>query len=449
MPRKLVVLGLDSAPPKLMYGELGQELEFLGGITRDSARYLLRSTHPPITIPAWICGFTGKTPGELGLYGFRHRRPGDVAESYIVTSKLVKERTLWEVASSKGLRPIVVGVPPTYPPKPFRGYLITDFITPGPDKPYTWPPALKNEISRLVGDYVFDVVYRSEDKGRVAEDLWRMTEKRFKVLKHLMRKKWDLFIYVEIGVDRLHHAFWKYFDTEHPRYEYHEVYSRVIPEYFKLLDTRLRELSKEIPKDAVVVVMSDHGVKAMKGAFTINQWLIQEGYLKLEEEPRRPGTELRELKIDWSRTVAWGWGGYYARVFINLKGREPRGVVSKEDYEDILSKLKHDLMKVRGPNGEVWKTKVFEPRELYPVVRGDPPDLMVYLDDLNWRAAGTLGWDSLYLPENDRGPDDAVHDWLGVLSIHDPERTLSPGDKGEVDMVRVYGLLSELMGLGD
>ena len=53
-----------------------------------------------------------------------------------------------------------------------------------------------------------------------------------------------------------------------------------------------------------------------------------------------------------------------------------------------------------------------EPREVYSEVRGDPPDLMIYLDDLSWRPAGTIGgWNTLYLPEYDRGPDDAEHDW--------------------------------------
>jgi len=83
--------------------------------------------------------------------------------------------------------------------------------------------------------------------------------------------------------------------------------------------------------------------------------------------------------------------------------------------------LKKDLEKIRGPNNEPWNNKVYTPYELYPEVREDAPDLMVYFDDLSWRAAGTIGWDTIYLPENDRGPDDAVHDWIDVFAIYDPE----------------------------
>ena len=107
--------------------------------------------------------------------------------------------------------------------------------------------------------------------------------------------------------------------------------------------------------------------------------------------------------------------------------------------------LAEELRKVRGPGGEVWNTKVFKPEELYPVVNGDPPDLMVFFDDLYWRSAGTLGWDTVYLRENDRGPDDAVHDWRGVLTIYDPEETLS-GGRRVYRLEEVYRLFLELMG---
>ena len=151
--------------------------------------------------------------------------------------------------------------------------------------------------------------------------------------------------------------------------------------------------------------------------------------------------------IDWEHTIAWGWGGYYARIFINLKGREPHGIVGREEYEDVINQLKKDIEKIRGPNGEYWKNLAYTPHELYPVVNGDAPDLIVYFDDLSWRSAGTLGWDTKYLPENDRGPDDAVHDWIGVFSIYDPEGTVNKGLKGEIKIENVFSKLINLMGV--
>ncbi len=417
MASRILVLGLDSAPPRLLYKELAGELENLESMMEYKTT--LRSSHPPITIPAWAVMTTGKTPGELGLYGFRHRKPGSYEGMYIANSKMIRARRIWdEISKENGdFRVILQGIPPSYPPPPVKGYLVSDFITPSSQNPYTWPPALKREIEALVGEYLFDVEFRIHDKDKIRKGLWRMTEVQFRVFKHLLKsKKWNFTMMVQIGVDRVHHAFWKYYDTGHPRYPGPNKYEDVIPEYYKLVDKLVGEILKTIPRDTRIIVVSDHGAKAMKGAFAINQWLIEEGYLTLKKKPEKPGTDLKPDMVDWENTKAWAWGGYYARIFLNIKGREPMGTVDPEEAPGLVDELKKKIQGITGPDGEQWKTMVYTPGELYPVVRGDAPDLMVYLDDLNWRAAGTLGWPSVYLEENDRGPDDAVHDWIGVAA---------------------------------
>lgn len=448
MPRRVFVLGLDSMPPRVLYdGYDGGGFSYVRELVEESARYVLRSCHPPITVPAWISMFTGRTPGELGIYGFRHRRPGEFGY-YMVNSSYVRYPTIWEEAGRRGLRVGVYGVPPSYPPKPVHGFLVTDFTTPGPDKPYTFPPWLRRELEQAAGPPVFDIVYRSHDKERVAEEVLAMLENHQRHVEYLaLRKRWDLFVYVEIAVDRAHHAFWKYFDRDHPRFEEHPRYSRVIPDLYRRIDRWFENLYRRLPRDTVVVVASDHGVKAMKGAFTINQWLVEQGYLKLkvDSEGLKPGTDLREDVVDWDHTVAWAWGGYYSRVFVNLKGREKRGAVEPKYYEETVKQLKRDIERIRGPSGEQWSTSAYRPSELFPVVNGDAPDLMVYLDNLWWRPAGTLGWPSNYLPENDRGPDDAVHDWLGVFAVYDPEGTVGRGDAGTLSIHEAKQLLEELL----
>ncbi len=448
MPRRVFVLGLDSMPPSVLYdgGDVGA-FEYLRGLVEEAQRYRMRSCHPPITVPAWMVMFTGRTPGELGIYGFRHRRPGEFGY-YIVNSGYIRYPTLWESLGRRGLRVGVYGVPPTYPPKPVHGFLVTDFTTPGPDKPYTFPPWLRRELERTTGPTIFDIVYRSHDKDRVARELFHMLENHQRQVEYLAtRKNWDFFAYVEIAVDRAHHAFWKYFDQSHPRYEEHPEYSRVIPELYRRIDKWFEKLHKQLPRDTVVVIVSDHGIKSMKGAFAINQWLAEQGYLKLKVDLSglKPGTDLREDMIDWGGTIAWAWGGYYSRLFINLKGREKHGTVEPKYYEETVKQIKKDIEKIRGPNGESWQNMAYRPEELYPEVNGDAPDLMVYLDDLWWRPAGTIGWPSPYLEENDRGPDDAVHDWFGVYAVYDPEGTIGKGDQGEIQIHEIRRHLEEIV----
>ncbi len=423
--RKVFVIGLDSAPPELLFNKFMDELPNIRRILDKSIYGPMKSCVPAITIPAWMVMATGKTPGELGLYGFRHRRSGTYNDVWIAHSRMVREKAVWDYIGSEGRKSILVGVPPTYPPRKINGFLISCFITPDASKEYTYPPELKWEIQKLVGEYVFDVVFRRNERDKVREEVWEMTEKRFEVIRHLLQEKnWDYFQFVEIGLDRIHHAFWKYFDEKHHLHEPNSRYRDVIKNYYKLLDREIGETLKLIDEDTSVVIVSDHGVKGMKGAFAINQWLIDEGLLKIRNpEILVRGRQVRfeELDVDWSSTIAWAWGGYYSRVFLNVKGREPKGTVKHSEYESVREEVAEKIKSIRGPEGEKWKTKAYYPEKLYPLSIGDKPDIMVYLDNLSWRAAGTLGHPSNYLPENDTGPDDAVHSEYGVFSLHTPE----------------------------
>lgn len=442
--RKVFVLGLDSLPPRVLYENYGEGLEFIRQLTKESSNYLMKTCHPPITVPAWISMFTGKTPGELGIYGFRHRRPGTF-DSYIVNSNDVKEKAIWDELAKFNIKTGLFGVPPTYPPKPINGFMVTDFNTPGKEKPYTFPPWLKGEIENKLNEPpIFDVVYRTENRDKAYSDLMEMIDNHQRILNYLTKKAWDLFIYVEIGVDRAHHMFWKYFDNTHPRYEYHEKFSNAIPNVYKKIDNWFSNLIKELPKDTIYVIVSDHGTKSMKGSYPINQWLIQQEFLKIKKETKE-GEDLSPDNIDWNQTKVWAWGGYYSRFFFNVKGREPYGILGKEEVEDLIKDLKKSISKIKGPKGEQWKNDAYTPQEIYPEIKGDAPDLTVYLDDLNWRPIGTIGYKNMYLDKNDKGPDDSMHDWYGVFSIYDPEGTLEKGYKGVIEINRIKNVLEELI----
>jgi predicted AlkP superfamily phosphohydrolase/phosphomutase len=416
--KKAFIIGLDASSPELVFNQFLNDLPNLKDMVQNSIYGSLKSCDPPITIPAWMTMMTGKSPGTLGLYGFRHKKPQSYTEFYIANSNSVKEKCVWDIISEKNLRSCVIGVPPSYPPKPINGELISCFITPDSTKNYTYPIELKQEIENLIGQYPFDVKFRTEDRDNLLKELYDMTKKHFKVIKHLVKtKKWHLFMAMEIGVDRIQHAFWKFFDETHKRYVPNHPYKDVIKDYYKYLDFEIGEITKLLDDDTTIFVVSDHGAKKMDGAFCINEWLIQEGWMNIDEKPKDI-VELKGAKIDWTKTKAWGWGGYYARIFLNLKGRDPNGIIEQKDFEDERKQLTQALMDITDPDGRKMRMKVYTPEELYPVCRGDYPDLMVYFDDLYWRSAGTLGHDSIYLPENDTGPDDAMHAQDGLFLMY-------------------------------
>ena len=207
-----------------------------------------------------------------------------------------------------------------------------------------------------------------------------MTQKRFDVAEYLAKNKpWDFFIMHEIGFDRLHHAFWKFFDPKHPKYVKGNQYEHLDEEYYKLVDERIGRLVKLFGDDCITFIVSDHGSKGMIGAFCVNQWLEQEGYIAFKTKPTKM-TDIDKAEVDWSRTKAWGWGGYYARIFFNVKGREPNGVIERKDLETEKKKLSSKIMSIKDNNGRPMKNVVFEPDQLYGTAIGDKPDLMVYFD---------------------------------------------------------------------
>jgi predicted AlkP superfamily phosphohydrolase/phosphomutase len=441
--RKILVIGLDSAPAEFVFDRRA-DLPVLNRLIEGGWHGTMRSSDPPITIPAWMCMMTGHDAGRLGVYGFRHRTGPSYDKMWIATAQAIKEPAVWDLLGREGGRSVLVSVPPSYPPRPVPGNLIGCFITPGPENDYTYPQGLKAELEAKFGPYAFDVVFRTEDRDVILKDIYEMTDKRFEVLKYLMASKpWSFFMFVEIGVDRVQHAFWKYYDKAHHLYEPGNKYERVILDYYRHLDGKIGELLAGAGEETIVLVVSDHGAKRMKGAFCVNEWLIAEGDLVLKGAPKR-GASIEKTPVDWPKTRAWGWGGYYARIFLNVEGREPQGTIKAEDYDAEREALADRLRKIRGPQGESWKTRVIKPNEYYPDLRGDYPDLMVYFDDLYWRSAGTLGWGTMYLGENDTGPDDAVHAQHGIYILSDPNDPRSR--RKDIDITDIAPTILHKMG---
>lgn len=418
---RVLVLGLDSMSPWLLYERFLPKMPRMRELLARSRYGTLRSIDPPITVPAWAVMFSGVDPGTLGVYGFRHRRPGTYWDQYIPTSRTILKPMVWDRLSRLGKRVCVIGMPPGYPPPQVNGVYISDFLTPDNAQDYVSPAFLRPEIERISGGYTFDVTFRADDRDRIGRELFEMTQKHFAVARHLWAKeKWDFFAIHEIGPDRLHHTFWKFFDPAHPRFEKNPKFLALVDDYYAMLDGEIGQLLDLVDDDVRILVVSDHGSQAMKGCFCINEWLIQKGYLTLKGPRPKPGTPVEQAAIDWSKTSAWGAGGYYARIFYNVKGREPTGTIAPGDLPAFEARLTNDLKQLRKPDGQPLSVDVRLPKNIYKEVKGDSPDLMVYFDNAAWRSAGTIGYDTLYLAENDTGPDDSVHSFEGVYSISNP-----------------------------
>jgi predicted AlkP superfamily phosphohydrolase/phosphomutase len=447
MAKRLCVIGLDCLTPQLLFGPWLDEMPNVRRVMAGGIHGNLVSTTPPITVPAWMAMMTSQDPGMLGIYGFRNRASHEYEDNFIVNGSHVKARPLWNHLSRRGLHSIVIGVPLTFPPTPLRGVMAADFLTPSKTVTWTFPASLGGRLDAWAGgDFILDVPdFRSVSKREILDQIYRMTKGRFQAFRKLLTvEPWDFAIMVEMGPDRIHHAFWRYLDPTHPLYEAGNEFEDVIHRYYLYLDEEIGRMVEALPTDTSLMVISDHGAKAMHGAFCINEWLIREGLLVLKSDVSGP-VRLQPGMIDWDRTRVWSDGGYYARIFLNIAGREPRGQIPAAGVEAFKRDLAARLEATTDPAGKRIGTRVFLPEDVYRERNGTPPDLIVYLGDLDWRSASTVGA-GIHLFENDTGPDDANHAQEGIFIWQGRGREPRDGEpKDSSKRVSIYDVAPSIL----
>jgi predicted AlkP superfamily phosphohydrolase/phosphomutase len=437
---RTILIGLDCAAPEILFGE--SRLTNLRQLMSRGCYGRLESVIPPITVPAWMCMATSQDPGSLGVYGFRNRTSYAYDGLGIVTSQSITAPAVWDYFSEAG-EVVVVGVPPGYPPRKVNGASIGCFLTPDPARTaFTHPADLKQTIRDLVGDYPVDVTgFRTDDKTWLKDQIYEMTRKHFQVIRYLMQHvTWQYLQFVEIGLDRVQHGFWKFHDREHRQYVPGNPFENVVRDYYAYLDEEIGTILSLLDDEDTVVVASDHGAQRLDGGFCVNEWLHREGLLALKERPDRPGP-LKPSQIDWDRTRVWSEGGYYARVFVNVEGREPAGIVPRHQYDAVLDDVRARLEALPDDRGAPMGTQVFRPRDIYRQQNRIPPDLIAHFGRLYWRSIGGVGYEELYVQENDTGPDDCNHAQFGAFILSGPRL----GIRGEVEGMHLLDVAPTLL----
>jgi predicted AlkP superfamily phosphohydrolase/phosphomutase len=435
---KLLVIGLDCAAPELLLGD--ERLVNLRRLMAAGAYGRLESVIPPITVPAWMCMATSQDPGTLGVYGFRNRTDHSYAGLGIANSRSIQELAIWDQLAREGKRSVIIGVPPSFPPRKVNGICVGCFLTPSTtNDDYTWPVSVKAEIASLVGEYEVDVKgFRTDQKAWLRDSVFRMSRKLFQVVRHyLASTEWDYFQFVDIGLDRVHHGFWRYHDPEHVLHEPGSEFENVIRDYYLHLDQEIGRLLEGLDDETVVLVTSDHGARRLDGGFCVNEWLVREKLLTLNDYPESV-TPFGKLSVDWGRTRVWSEGGYYARVFFNVQGREPEGTIPAAEYETFRDEMKARL------EATIPGTLVFKPEEIYRTVRNVAPDLIVHFGGLSYRSVGGVGYPELIVVENDTGPDDCNHAQHGSFILAGPRFPAV----GELSGVRLLDIAPTLLELG-
>ena len=441
---KICVLGFDCAAPDVIFND--PRLINIRRLMEVGTYGRLKSTIPPITVPAWASMTTSQDPGSLGIYGFRNRADNGYSNLTFAKSASIKAMAIWDYLAREGKKSVIIGVPPNFPPRKVNGVSIGCFLTPDTAKDeFVYPPELKAKIIEVAGgDYPVDVAnFRTGNKDWLRDEIFAMSRKQWKVVHHLLEnQEWDYFHFVDIGMDRVHHGFWDYFDPRHVDYVAGNPYEQVIPDYYLWLDEQVGKVLEVLDDNTVLLLVSDHGAQPLDGGFAINQWLIDEGLLVLNNPPQGV-VPFAKLDVNWAKTKVWSEGGYYARIFFNVEGREPQGAIPAAEYDSFRAAFKAKLEAITDAEGKPLNSLVFLPEEIYQKVRNVAPDLIVHLGALSWRSIGTVGHPTIHLRENDSGPDACNHAQYGMFVLGSPNLPLT----GEFEGANILDIAPTLMDL--
>ncbi len=336
---RAVVLGLDGVPHSML-----KEL-MANGVMPNMSKLVaagtlrrMESTLPSVSSVAWTSFRTGLNPGQHGITGFTDRRPRTY-KTYFPTTHSIIVSTIEEFASNIGLKTFVLGMPVNSPPVKVKdGVSIGCFLCPSLEKAIS-PPELISDLKEIGYKLDVNAGLATSDPARFIKEIFEVTEGyRTAMFRFWERERWDMMMVHFMSTDRLHHFMWDQYDD--PSAPFHEDFLRL----YRRLDEIIGEVAARLDENTLLLMLSDHGFCRIKSEVNLNLWLQQEGFLRFNT-----GTPKSLEDID-GRSQAFSL--IPGRIYINLKGREPRGSVEPgTEFEEVRARVAERLMQLRDPDG--------------------------------------------------------------------------------------------------
>ncbi|MFQ3293208.1 MAG: putative AlkP superfamily phosphohydrolase/phosphomutase [Halobacteriales archaeon] len=407
---RVAFFGIDGVPYSLL-SEHRDEFEHLAALADEGSAGPIDSIVPPESSACWPALTTGKNPGETGVYGFQDREVNSY-DTYVPMGRDVQVDRLWDRVQDSGRQATVMNVPVTFPPQRNVQRMVSGFLSPGIDKAAT-PDDLRDHLESI--DYRIDTnakLGHNEDKSEFIDNAHATLDARYEAFEQYVEADdWDLFFGVFMTTDRVNHFLFK-------DYERDGEYKEEFIEFYRKVDEYLGKLRAKLPDDVTMIVASDHGFTSLDYEVHFNEWLRQEGWLSYKDDDHE---ELGDIADD---TKAYSL--IPGRFYINLDGREPRGSVSEDDYEDVRQELKEALLDLEGPDGKPVADRVVEKEDAF---RGDhdaiAPDLVVIPNHGFDLKAGFKGDEDVF----GQGPRNGMHSFGNAsLFVEDPSARIEDAD---------------------
>jgi len=380
----------------------------LARLLQEGSHGILKSTIPTISPAAWTSFMTGKNPGKHGVYDFFQRKK-DSYDVFIVRNNLPALGTIFRHLSEAGYRVGAFNVPMTYPPEPVNGFMVSGLGAPDNHR-YTYPPELVEQL-KAQNYTINNPPFKPETAEEFYDQLVANTKIRARAMLQLLRQEsWDFFMAVFRDIDTIEAFYWHYMDSTHPLHDpaASNKLKNAILNYHIQIDGIIGEMLDAFG-EGIVFVISDHGGGPLHKEVHVNNWLAQQGFLTFKQQKELKGTFLQSLRrigvtrefitatigwsaVDWLKSrlplsirtwVPWenpnlvemvSWPhtkaysfGHIGQIFINLKGREPQGVVAPgAEYEQVVADIVARLKQLKDPEtGEPAVTDIYLRDDLY------------------------------------------------------------------------------------
>lgn len=241
-----------------------------------------------------------------------------------------------------------------------------------PDVPISQPSSFSADLAQQVGLY-YTQGMPEETKGLSAHVITRdefveqanlVLDESIAIYHHVLENVQEGFWFLYFSTtDQAAHMLWGKYEKD------------LLPIYEKA-DQFVGWTLDRMPADALLLVISDHGFARFDRQVNLNRWLMQEGFLSLDD-PDNVSNQPGFLHVDWSKTKAYAMG--LNGLYLNRKGREGHGIVTDEEAPGLLDNLEKRLLGFEDPEGETPVVgRVYRTRKIF---RGNhleyAPDLLV------------------------------------------------------------------------
>lgn len=431
MTNRVLVIGLDGATLDLIGPWVNSGfLPHISQLMKNGSYGKLKSVLPVLSSAAWASFMTGVNPGKHSLIDFVKRNKSEYKFD-VVNRTHIKRQSLWKVLSDQGKKSIIINVPMTYPPEEINGIIITGLGTPN-NKNFTYPKELSGKLIKQGYKVNKDFFFTPGQEQKLIDEIYSTTNSLTEIAEELVRLDWDLFVLVYRDTDEMGHFFWKNMDKSHPLHRniQNNNFQNTIKEYYQFIDTQIGKILQNIDKNTTIVLMSDHGQGPLYKDVFLNEWLIQEGFLKTMNSRNstistyfkkanitrenisktlrkihlsKVETYIKDIlgdkvkllpknlqdslfdSIDWAKTTAYSFG-YHGQIYVNLEGREPKGIVKKEEYQRLIIEIKNKLEDLKDPEDDlpIVDKIFFKDEYFYGENLETTPDIIIIMRDFSY-----------------------------------------------------------------